>query len=157
MLQGWEKDDYLNHLEQYALAGVDLTREPLVGLGSVCRRQGTTEFVAIVRALTACGLSLHGFGVKTQGLQKVADLLTCSDSLAWSMEARWLGVPGMPECVGGKHKNCANCLPYALEWRRRLLAKLPHTWRDPLPGQQGRCGHYLAPLCACPPAFMEVA
>ena len=39
-------------------------------------------------------------------------------------------VPALPQCVGSKHKNCANCLPYALDWRRRLLAKLPTRWQD---------------------------
>jgi hypothetical protein len=128
VLQGWTKDDYLRHLDRYAERGIDLTREHTVGLGSVCRRQGTTEFVSIVRALVANGLSLHGFGVKTLGLRQVAPLLRSADSMAWSFEARRLQRPGLPRCIGGGHKNCANCLPYALEWRRRLLATLPPSW-----------------------------
>lgn len=43
VLQGWRLDDYLRHVEQYADAGVDLRSEALVGLGSVCRRQGMRE------------------------------------------------------------------------------------------------------------------
>jgi hypothetical protein len=31
----------------------------------------------------------------------------------------------MPGCTG--HKNCANCLPYALQWRTNLLADLTTT------------------------------
>jgi hypothetical protein len=131
VLQGWAKDDYLRHLDRYAARGLDLTDERTVGLGSVCRRQGTSEFVAIVRALVVCGLALHGFGVKTLGLLKVATLLQSSDSMAWSQEARLLRRPGLPQCEGGGHINCANCLPYALEWRRRLLEKLPPSWGTP--------------------------
>ena len=130
VLQGWKKDDYLDHIEQYLAAGVDLTGEPVVGLGSVCRRQGTDEFVSIVRALVACGLTLHGFGVKMTGLAKVAPLLASSDSLAWSFTARRMQKPGLAQCVGGGHKNCANCLPFALAWRDRLLTKLPSAWQD---------------------------
>lgn len=133
VLQGWAKDEYLDCVEQYAAAGVDLRALPLVGLGSVCRRQATGEFVAIVRALSCgLGLNLHGFGVKTLGLQQVADLLVSSDSMAWSVDARWKAAPGLDECVGKGHKNCANCLPYALDWRRRLLAKLPPRWSGEL-------------------------
>jgi hypothetical protein len=130
VLQGWRKDDYLDHVEQYASAGFDLTECPTVGLGSVCRRQATDEFASIVRALVACGMTLHGFGVKTVGLQKVASLLQSSDSLAWSFTARRMQKPGLVQCIGGGHKNCANCLPFALAWRQRLLAKLPTTWQD---------------------------
>lgn len=83
-------------------------------LGSVCRRQNTNAFAAIVRALVANGLSLHGFGVKTQGLKKVATLLKSADSLAWSFTTRRLQRPGLEQCIGSAHKNCANCLPYVL-------------------------------------------
>jgi len=68
VLQGWHLDDYLSHVDQYAAAGVDLTKARTVGLGSVCRRQATGEIAHIVRELAALGLRLHGFGVKTSGL-----------------------------------------------------------------------------------------
>lgn len=128
VLQGWQHDDYLDHVEQYARAGVALATFDTVGLGSVCRRQATDEFAAIVRSLSALGLSLHGFGVKKQGLMKVASLLKSSDSLAWSYTARRLQRQGLPECVGSGHKNCANCLPFALTWRTKLVGQLPLSW-----------------------------
>ena len=133
VLQGWRQDDYLDHVTQYATAGVALAALDTVGLGSVCRRQGTEEFANIVRALAALGLKLHGFGVKTQGLMKVADLLKSSDSLAWSSVARWMQRPGLPQCEGGGHKNCANCLPFGLEWRSKLVSKLPPRWGAGIP------------------------
>jgi hypothetical protein len=95
---------------------------PLVGLGSVCRRQATTEIARIVAELAALGLRLHGFGVKRAGL-------VSADSMAWSYHARRR--PPLPGCVG--QKNCANCLPYALAWRARMLAILDQPRQGRLP------------------------
>lgn len=121
VVQGWELPDYERCVDLYARAGIDLTREPTVGLGSVCRRQSTAEGAAIVTTLAAHGLNLHGFGFKTLGLAKVGHLMVSADSAAWSYHARRR--PPMPGHT--THKNCANCLPYALAWRARTLAGLP--------------------------------
>jgi hypothetical protein len=125
VLQGRTVADYERCRDLYDRAGVDLTREPTVGLGSVCRLQSTAEGAAIVTAMAAHGIKLHGFGFKTLGLAKVGHLLASADSAAWSYHARRR--PAMP---GHTHKNCANCLPYALRWRTRVLAGLP-TWQQP--------------------------
>lgn len=123
VLQGWELADYPRHVERYARAGLDLTLEPVVGLGSVCRRQHTNEIDALVRDLSSAGLRLHGFGVKTQGLRLFGDLLASADSLAWSMAARRDGQKsaGRSWCGSTGHKNCANCLAYASAWRANLV------------------------------------
>jgi hypothetical protein len=63
VLQGWTLDDYHRHVDDYAAAGVDLTTEPTVGVGSVCRRQATAEIVWIIEQLRGRGLRVHGFGV----------------------------------------------------------------------------------------------
>jgi hypothetical protein len=115
-IQGRKVSDYERCLELYDNAGVDLSKEPIVGLGSVCRLQSTLEGAAIVTAMAAHGLKLHGFGFKTLGLERVGHLLTSADSAAWSYHARRR--PAMP---GHTHKNCANCLPYALQWRQRVV------------------------------------
>jgi len=119
VLQGWNIADYHAHLEMYRKRGVDLTTEPLVGLGSVCRRQATKEIAELVSSLYACGLKLHGFGVKTNGLAQYKSKLTSCDSMAWSFTARM--EPPLPGCVG--HKSCNNCMRYAEMWRKRVLAK----------------------------------
>lgn len=120
VLQGYLEDEYLACADLYAANGVDLTAEPLVGLGSVCRRQATGEAHRIILALRARGITrLHGFGVKTLGLARYGHLLTSADSMAWSADARHLQRP-LPGCEG--HKNCANCLRYALRWRQRVLS-----------------------------------
>lgn len=125
VVQGDSPDAYARCADLYLrLLGVDLTTLPLVGVGSVCRRQGTREAGAILRSLHARGLRrLHAFGFKTLGLLAHGHLLTSADSLAWSKDARHLRRPALRQCVtAGRHKNCANCLPYALHWRARLLS-----------------------------------
>lgn len=116
VLQGWELADYHSHLAQYWAKGIVLETEPLVGIGSVCRRQSTEEIGEIVSSLR--GIKLHGFGVKTKGLAKYGQYLCSADSMAWSYDARRKAP--LPECSG--HINCANCLTFARQWRERLLA-----------------------------------
>lgn len=120
VLQGWEHNDYLRHVEMYGRAGVDLSALPVVGLGSVCRRQHTGGVEWLIRQLAAdYGLRLHGFGFKTLGLGRVADSLASADSMAWSMAAR-----RDKPLTGCSHATCANCLRYALNWRRNLLGRI---------------------------------
>jgi hypothetical protein len=121
VIQGWRCDDYLACADLYAAAGVDLTAAPLVGLGSVCRRQATGEAAGIVDALHAIGVHrLHGFGIKVLGLRRYGRRLASADSMAWSVAARHQ-VP-LPGC---KHANCANCPKYALAWQRGVVASIP--------------------------------
>ena len=120
VLQGWRHNDYFNHIGMYDKAGVDLDKLPLVGLGSVCRRQHTGEIEWLIRQIvTDYGLRLHGFGFKILGLERVADALSSADSMAWSMAAR--REKPLPGC---SHTTCANCLRYALNWRRKLLYRI---------------------------------
>jgi hypothetical protein len=121
VIQGYAVDDYLRHIDMYRAVGVDLTAEPIVGVGSVCRRQGTSEIEDLFRELHAAGITrMHGFGVKRLGLDRFAHLLESADSLAWSYAAR--RAPRLDGCQ--EHKNCANCPRYALAWRRDLLVAL---------------------------------
>ncbi len=119
VLQGWSRDDYYRCWQEYANCGVDLGSEPIVGLGSVCRRQGTSEAGLIVRSLASDGLRLHYFGAKVTGLEKFHDVLASADSLAWSYQAR-----REHPMAGCHHKACSNCSRYALRWRARLLQRL---------------------------------
>lgn len=119
VLQGWELPDYLRCVELYQAAGVDLTQHKPVGVGSVCRRQHTPEIDLIVSTLSDQGLSLHGFGVKTSGLRAYGPHLFSADSMAWSFRGRRVYPPA---CGSNGHANEANCLTFALSWRRRLLS-----------------------------------
>lgn len=114
VLQGWRPADYFAHVEQYAAAGIDLSRAPLVGIGSVCRRQSTAPVEDMIRTLSSWGLRLHGFGFKLTGLRRVSVYLASSDSMAWSYNAR-RNAP-LPGCT---HRRCQNCLRRALWWRRK--------------------------------------
>lgn len=119
VLQGWTLPDYHRHIELYADSGVYLDALPLVGIGSVCRRQGEDEISTILHAMATEGLNnLHGFGVKLQGLDKGGCCLRSADSMAWSYAARRR--PPLQGCSG--HINCANCETYALQWRDKVLA-----------------------------------
>ncbi len=90
VLQGYELDDYFKHFEMFEASGVDLRNEPIVGVGSVCRRQNTKEIEHLFKCLHAKGLKLHGFGVKTNGLKRYSEYLESADSLAWSFTSRML-------------------------------------------------------------------
>lgn len=127
VLQGWgSPDSYLRCVQMYQAAGVDLGAAPVVGVGSVCRLQHTAQIGLIVTVLAQLGLRLHGFGVKTLGLERYGHRLHSADSQAWSRTAR--NRPPLPGCTG--HINCANCLTYATAWRSRLLQRLAtHTAR----------------------------
>jgi hypothetical protein len=124
VLQGFHPEEYFQHAQDYKDSGVDLTEELIVGVGSVCRRQGTTEIADLFADLSGLGINLHGFGVKSGGLKKAAQHLASADSLAWSYCARRLKLL-LPECEGLSHKNCANCYTYALQWREKLLNEIP--------------------------------
>jgi hypothetical protein len=128
VLQGWTIDDYHRHAEDYSRAGIDLTTQPTVGIGSVCRRQGTTEAATIIRSLWATEIhNLHGFGFKILGLREVGGMMASADSIAWTINARH-ALP-LPEC---NHKQCQNCLLFALQWREKVLSNIPDEFQAAL-------------------------
>lgn len=129
-LQGWAIPDYERCVRMYEDAGVDLTGCPVVGLGSICRRQGTAEITYLAEMLTP-RFAIHGFGVKTRGLLATRRF-TSADSMAWSYDAyRSAPLPGH------QHQTCSNCPEWARRWRDGLLARLQEastgTWRQCLP------------------------
>lgn len=117
VVQGWHVDDYLSHVEQYAAAGFDLRACARVGVGSVCRRQGTREGAAIIRAVADLGIRVHAFGVKVDGLALFGDRIVSADSMAWSYAARRQRI----RMQGCPHATCANCMRWALEWHRTRI------------------------------------
>lgn len=127
VVQGFTVPEYLEHLTMYAAAGVDLTAERVVGVGSVCRRQDTSEAATIFEAISdRIGPRLHGFGLKGGAFALGLDRwLTSADSLAWSYNAR--RNPPLPGCAHGKdgRGRCNNCPRFALAWRERALRRGP--------------------------------
>jgi len=118
VLQGWTAKDYARCIELYEGAGVNLAAAPVVGVGSVCRRQSTAEIGEIMAMLAANGIRTHGFGVKKAGVARYGRLLSSADSMAWSYNAR-----RSPPLAGCTHKRCSNCLRFALAWREEVLAR----------------------------------
>ncbi len=117
VLQGWEHDEYLSHVEQYERAGVDLARERVVGLGSVCRRNADGDIGRIVRSLWP--LRLHAYGVKGTAWAELHDVLVSADSMAWSAAGRR---QKLPTC-SHRAKSCANCWVYAMRWHRKMIGR----------------------------------
>jgi hypothetical protein len=119
VLQGWTLDDYLRHADMYQKAGVCLTYESVVAVGSVCRRGQDDEIVRILDRLAREGLRLHAFGVRSSALARVADCIVSADSMSWSYTAR-----RSDPLEGHTHKSCANCREYAERWYRAQLNRL---------------------------------
>lgn len=123
VLQGWELDDYPVAIELFSRAGIDLRALPVVGVGSVCRRQATSDIERLFASLSGYGLRMHGFGVKTAGVERYGQHLQSADSMAWCAaagrhEGSWCG-----SCA----RKCNNCPAWAAEWRERVLARVPSS------------------------------
>lgn len=119
VLQGFTTDEYLRCIEMYRAAGVDLSNT-LVGVGSVCRREATDEIAETLRAIVAAGVPyLHGFGVKTGGLEKGIGYLRSADSMAWSFQAMKAHLRA--DNCKEKHKVCNNCPNFASQWYYRTI------------------------------------
>lgn len=131
VIQGNSVASHLRCADAYEQAGIDLTQEPIVGIGSICRLQSTRDIVDLVAALVlhfGGNIRLHGFGVKKTGLALCAPGLTSADSMAWSRRGRAAG-----PCVHGLgHKTEANCHHFALDWYHGVLAAAasiaPQQW-----------------------------
>lgn len=126
VLQGYSLGEYLDHVELYEKRGHDLRRVPLVGVGSVCRRQATDTVFVLLRTLHSWGLKLHAFGMSTPGLVRCWPFLVSTDSTAWSQAARRdrLLLPECRQSSSTGHRNCANCPRWAVRWHGARLKKI---------------------------------
>lgn len=120
-LQGHTTDDYLYCAEAYQAAGVELAAQPLVGLGSVCRRSGTRELVQVFDVLRQRlpGVKWHGFGVKSDGAAQACAIARSFDSEAGLKRARYIEMEirqslGLPVAVGTREHGAG--------WRQVLEA-----------------------------------
>jgi hypothetical protein len=110
VLQGYEPQEYVNHLKMY---GSLLKENMRVGVGSVCKRNSKPQQIAKVLETIKNerpDLRLHGFGLKTTALldNYVESLLYSADSMAWSYAAR------------REHKN-PNGLKEATEFEHKIV------------------------------------
>ena len=112
VLQGYAPSDYVEHIRMY---GDRLTHGMWVGVGSVCKRNGTPDAVAAVLLAVKRerpDLRLHGFGLKTTALAHplARSLLHTADSMAWSFAAR----------KGGRN---GNDWKEAIRWTRNIESR----------------------------------
>lgn len=119
VLQGWTARDYERCVDLYEDAGLALTREAVVGVGSIAARQDSPETGQVLAQLASLDLRLHGFGLKRRGLRRFGHLVVSADSTAWSSTARW-----DDPLPGHTHSSCSNCLEYALQWRTETVREL---------------------------------
>lgn len=119
-IQGWEEQDYHDCIDLYAKNGVDLSSLPVVGVGTICRRQGTREAQKIIAGVAERGIRVHGFGVKTDGLKANHQNFHQADSFAWSYGAR----KRTRECPHGIVAWERNCPEFLKTWRNQVLAGL---------------------------------
>lgn len=121
VLQGWEERDYRIHVDMYQRAGVDLSAEPLVGIGSVCNRQDTAFASRLFQVLALeHGLTMHGFGLKSGA---ATCWLASGDSMWWSYHARSAKIR-LPDC---RHRTCNQCAKWLrIAYSRRLLTLNRH-------------------------------
>lgn len=122
VIQGYGPRDYDRCIALYQDAGVDLCAEPVVGLGSICRRSGTDEARRLVLYLADQGLALHGFGLKGSTFVACAHVLASADSMAWSAAARREG-------------RDANSPGEAMAWRKHLLVSAGGAARNTEAGE----------------------
>lgn len=93
VLQGYLPQHYAQHVRDY---GERLALRAWVGVGSVCKRNGSPrDMAAVLRAIKAerPDLRLHLFGAKLTALQsaEIRELAHSADSMAWSYSARRQG------------------------------------------------------------------
>ncbi|MDF4254640.1 hypothetical protein [Streptomyces sp. WMMB303] len=134
VLQGWTPGQYEQHIDAYDRAGIDLRTLPLVGIGSVCRRQGTEDAASLVERIAGHGIRLHGFGFKIDGLRRVSHHMPSADSMAWAAAGRRTPAPNCDFRFPGSrgpHLNEANCLRFALAWRQKVIAAIEESKTAP--------------------------
>lgn len=119
VLQGWNLQDYLDHMHMYLDNGVGFSK--LFGLGSVCSRNSSPSLIAsLIYGIKSRfpEIKLHGFGIKSQALSIAYEMLESSDSMAWSYSGRKTNNI-CPDCL---KSNCGNCTVFAIKWRSKLLS-----------------------------------
>jgi hypothetical protein len=124
VIQGLTLEDYLACVQLYQKSDVDLTTYPIVGLGSIARRQRTNEGIDIIKGVANRGINVHGFGLKTTSLLKVKGEIVSADSMTWSYAGRRLPDPA------GKTSSLSNSFDYMLQWYRELECKLEERLTD---------------------------
>ena len=118
VLQGWLPEDYIDCANRMGAL------PPLIGIGSVCRRQiaGPNGLAAVIGALNAglpARVRFHLFGVKGNALAELGpcDRIASIDSMAWDFDARYTK---QGPCTLAHRITCMTA------WYHRMAGSRPH-------------------------------
>jgi len=148
VLQGAGTPDYLWMLGEYERRGVDLSKVPRVGVGSVCRRQATLPATLMLSQLLDDGLTIHAFGFKKAGIAHLVEARAhdpasldrlSADSMAWSMGFRF---------GDASERHLKNKLEGGLAWRAAFLAPYQARGLVTAPRPSAATGGRLSALAA---------
>lgn len=119
VVQGWTREQYLDHLDQLRDHGLLTTT---MAIGTICRRGYDTEIAEIILAIRDAlplWVDLHAFGVKSSVLrfEEVIDALDSVDSAAYDYTAS--RVPATRS--DGESFTWRDCARAYLNWRHDLL------------------------------------
>lgn len=122
VIQGWNPNQYLSHLDRLRDHGC-LGHN--VAIGSICRRnqdQEIAEIILRIREALPPNTNLHAFGVKSNVLQyqEIAKALDSADSAAYDYKVS--NVPS--ERFDGKSYTWRDCARAYLNWRYDLLSTI---------------------------------
>lgn len=124
VLQGWDIDEYWNHIDMYMEYGIDLRNYETVGMGTFCRRSNMNELLPLVIGLEKYGIKMHGFGLNLRGVQMFGSYMQSSDSTAWNKSAILNGRKGIYLC-GRQHdnaKDCSSCHEWSMMYGERATS-----------------------------------
>lgn len=70
--------------------GIDLGQYPIVGVGSICRGQASSQIDTIISNISRRNpdMPLHAFGVKAGGLKRYGRKILTAVGLAWSLPSQ---------------------------------------------------------------------
>ena len=117
VLQGWDVEQYLTHLDDLRDAGA-LCKD--VAVGSVCRRGQATQIRSVLRAIRealASKHTLHAFGVKTTILSdpQMFEVIDSADSLSFDFAQQKTDAAG-----GGASRTWQDVAFHYLKQKRRI-------------------------------------
>lgn len=113
VLQGYEPDDYMRHLDNY---GGSIKTGDWVGIGSVCKRNSNPGSIWAILHRLPTDFRYHGFGVKRTALVDGA-IRSCFYSV--DSQADSLGSYGLPRKQ--KKYQYANDWNHALNYRQSVI------------------------------------
>jgi len=125
VIQGWQIEDYLYCVERMEKEGLI---QPVMGIGSICRRGKQEPIVAIARELSKRlpSVKFHAFGVKVSTLSynngEILNYLDSLDTAAWQFNEK-------DELGGWKPRNYQEISRRLVGYRDKLNQRLSRPYQ----------------------------